>query len=115
MISQLPWICLGTGGWVMLNGILHTIAVINQHKGPYTRDFLRLLMDGLILITCGLIQVLCRKLIAEHDAVGYYIASTASVSLLIYCFLIFPFLKSIFTIAINFILLALLIAGYFSA
>ena len=113
MLSQLHWICLGVGCWVTINGILHTIAVINQHKGEYNRDLLRLLMDGLILVTCGLIQILSRKLIEEKNTVGYFIAGTASVSLLIYCFLIFPFLKSFFTIVINLALLILLVAGYF--
>lgn len=115
MLSQLHWICLGVGCWVTINGIFHTIAVVNQHKGEYDRDYLRLLMDGLLLVTCGVIQILSMQLIEDKIGAGYLLAGTASVSLLIYCVLIFPFLKSFFTIAINLLLLILLIAGYFTS
>ncbi len=112
MLENLHWICLGVGCWVTVNGILHTVAVMNQHKGTYDRDYLRLLLDGLILITCGVVQILSWKLIEEGNLFGYYIAGTASLSLLVYCMLIFPFLKSIFTIVITAGLVILLVIAF---
>lgn len=114
MLAQLHWICLGVGCWVTLNGILHSIAVIGQHKGEYNRDYLRLLMDGIILIACGGVQILSWKLIQDQNAFGFFIAGFASLMLLIYCMLIWPFLKSVFTILIESVLLILIIAGYFN-
>jgi len=113
MLGSLHWICLGVGCWVTLNGILHTVAIINQHKGAYDRNYLRLLMDGLLLITCGMMQVLSWKLIETGNVFGFYIAGFASLSLFVYCLLIYPFLKSYFTMVISFVLMVLLTIGYF--
>jgi hypothetical protein len=99
----------GVGIWMIINGILHDVFVIRQHKGPYDRELLRLLMDGHVLITCGLIQVLVFPGLQQGSAWAIGVAILASVSLLVYCLMIFPFLKSIFTMILNAVLIVLLI------
>jgi len=112
--EQLHWICFGVGAWVALNGVLHTIAVMNQHKGAYTREYMRLLMDGLLLVLCGAIQMVSHPLIGERQPAGFILAGIASAGLFIYTLLIYPFLKSFFTMIINVALLILLTIGYVS-
>lgn len=101
MIDYLPQIVLGVGIWMVIQGILHDTFVLIQHKGPYSRDLLRLLMDGHILITCGLAQALTFSGLSQGAGWATGVAILASASLLIYCFLIFPFLKSFFTMLLN--------------
>ena len=109
MLAWLPQIVLGVGVWMILNGILHDIFVLKQHQGPYSRDLLRLLMDGHVLITCGLIQVLVYPGLQQGAAWAEGLAVMASARLLIYCAMIFPFLKSIFTMALNLACIVLLL------
>jgi hypothetical protein len=104
---------IGVGSWMVINGILHDIFVLrSEHGKTYNRDLLRLLMDGHILITCGVIQILSFKGIEEHHHWAFYICAISCLSLLVYCAMIYPFLKSIFTIILNAALLILL-AIYF--
>ncbi len=113
MLSYLPLISLCIGGWMVLNGILHDIFILSsEHGKKYDRDLLRLLMDGHILITCGVIQMLAYSGLKSGEHWAYYIAAAACISLLIYCAMIFPFLKSIFTICLNAGMLILLIIQY---
>ena len=106
---------LVVGAWAIINGILHDIFVLrSEHGKVYDRYLLRLLMDGHILITCGAVQMLAYSGIEEHADWAYYMAGVASLSLVIYCAMIWPFLKSVVTTAINIILLVLLIVGYFN-
>ena len=101
------------GGWVLVNGILHDIFILlSDHGKKYDRDLLRLLMDGHVLITYGAIQMVSYIGLRNNEAWAYYIAGIACISLLIYCGMIFPFLKSFFTIALNLGLLILLIIEY---
>ena len=58
LIAYAPYITMAAGVWALVNGILHDIFILIPHKKPYDRDLLRLLMDGHILITCGLVQML---------------------------------------------------------
>ena len=86
----------------MLNGLLHDFFVLrSDHGKKYDRDLLRLLMDGHILITCGLMQMISSIGLKHGDTWAYYVAGLASISLLVYCGMIFPFLKSIGTIVLN--------------
>jgi hypothetical protein len=104
---------IGIGSWMGINGLLHDIFVLrSEHGKTYGRNLLRLLMDGHILITCGAIQILSFIGIEEHLHWSYFICAAASISLLIYCAMIFPFLKSIFTILLNAALIALLAIYY---
>ena len=98
------------GVYCIGNGILHDAFVLSQHKDPYDRTLLRLLMDGHILITCGAIYIAAFFLLNRNDPVGLYLCIVAAVSLLIYCGMIFPFLKSIVTIVINALILCFVIA-----
>ncbi len=101
------------GAWAIINGILHDIFVLrSEHGKVYDRNLLRLLMDGHILITCGAIQMLTYTGIEQHAHWAYYMAGVAGLSLLVYCAMIWSFLKSIATIGINATLLVLLIVSY---
>lgn len=103
------------GAWAIINGILHDIFVLrSEHGKVYDRNLLRLLMDGHILITCGAVQMLAYSGIEEHANWAYYMAGVASLSLVIYCAMIWPFLKSVVTTVINVALLVLLVIGYLS-
>jgi len=114
LLENLPSIALCIGGWMVLNGLLHDIFVMrSEHGKKYDRELLRLLMDGHILITCGAVQMLVYRGLQAHSAWACLIAGTASISLLIYCAMIFPFLKSLVTIALNIFLLVLLVAQFF--
>lgn len=99
------------GAWMILQGILHDVFVLrSEHGRQYDRNLLRLLMDGHILITCGAIQMISS--FAFPQSWAYFAAMTASTSLLIYCAMIYPFLKSFFTIGLNVFLLILLAVFY---
>jgi hypothetical protein len=109
-----PQIVLGVGIWMVVNGILHDTFVLVQHKGPYSRDLLRLLMDGHVLITCGLIQVLVYPGLQQSIPWAAGLATLASSSLLVYCLMIFPFLKSLLTMALNISCIGLLLFHVFA-
>jgi len=111
-INLLPYATLIVGAWNFINGILHDIFVLVQ-KRKYDRDLLRLLMDGHILITCGIMQIIAYVGLKEHAAWSFYVSGTASLSMLVYCAMIFPFLKSIVTILLNLALLLLLTGAFF--
>ena len=96
---------------MIFNGVLHDIFVLIQHKGPYSRDLLRLLMDGHVLITCGLVQVLAYPGMKDGETWATGLAILASSSLFVYCVMIFPFLKSIFTMFLNLACMTLLLVS----
>jgi len=107
-------IVLCIGRWAVLNGLLHDFFVLrSDHGKKYDRDLLRLLMDGHILITCGLFQMVAAIGLRNGDVWAYYTAGIACISLLAYCAMIFPFLKSIATITLNLGLIVILVYGYF--
>ena len=100
---------IAVGGWLVINGILHDVFVLlSAHGKVYNRELLRLLMDGHILITCGAILLFCYRPIAQNQQWANYVALVVCFSVLIYCAMIFPFLKSIATILLNVALLVLL-------
>lgn len=109
----LPFFILGAGLWAIINGLLHDIFVLqSEHGKKYDRNLLRLLMDGHILITCGAIQALSFQGINKQEYWAYLVAGIASLSLLVYCAMIWKFLKSVFTILINAVALTLLIVSF---
>lgn len=112
LISYLPIISLAIGGWAVVNGILHDVFVLIRHKTGYDRDLLRLLMDGHILITCGIMQIIAYKGLGANQNWAYWVVGVATISLLVYCGMIFPFLKSMVTILLNLFLLVMLAAGW---
>ncbi len=100
---------MGVGGWNLLNGILHDLFVLISDKGKqYDRELLRLLLDGHILMTCGGIQIIGAMLLKNGGSWALLLEGTASVSMLVYCALIFPFLKSFGTVVFNAFLLLML-------
>jgi hypothetical protein len=110
MLSYLPGCMVAGGIWSVVNGVLHDIFVLrSEHGKQYDRTLLRLLLDGHVLITCGLVQILCYNGLEKGNVYTTWLAMVATVSLLVYCGLIFPFLKSVVTTALNAALLILLI------
>jgi hypothetical protein len=111
-MNFLPIMTIVTGLWLLVNGILHDIFVLrSEHGREYNRDLLRLLMDGHILITCGIVLLFCYKGIVQHQPWAYWVAITVCGSILVYCVMIFPFLKSIVTTLIALVFLISLVAG----
>ncbi|SRR5258706_3414697 len=112
-LKILPFLSLIVGAWMVVNGILHDIFVLRSDHGKvYNRELLRLLMDGHILMTCGLVQMISFVGLRNNEHWAYYVAGISCISLLIYCALIFPFLKSFGTMLMNLVLLILLISNY---
>jgi hypothetical protein len=102
------------GGWLVINGILHDVFVLlSEHGKVYNRELLRLLMDGHILITCGAILLFCYRPIEQNQQWACYIALIVCISLLVYCAMIFPFLRSIGTIVLSAALLILILIRLF--
>lgn len=103
-----------TAIFVLGNGILHDFFVILGHKGSYDRNLLRLLMDGHILITSGIVYIIAFFLARQNNTAAIYLCIITSVSLLVYCAMIFPFLKSFGTIGLNLAVLVSSVIKLFS-
>ncbi len=91
--------------WYFGNGLLHDIFVIINHKGKYDRELLRLLMDGHVLLLSGAVVFVCYLMMLSKIQCGGLISIIVAVFMLIYCALIFPFLKSFGTMLISIILI----------
>ena len=92
----LPWIVGGIGAWAVLNGVLHDIFILaGEHGKKYDRNLLRLLMDGHILITCGVVMMFTFPGLKTGELWALSIALVCAVSLIVYCAMIWPFLKSV--------------------
>ncbi|HJW29558.1 MAG TPA: hypothetical protein VJ508_09955 [Saprospiraceae bacterium] len=112
MISLLSihWL-LAVALWYIINGILHDIAVISKHASGYDRDLMRLLMDGHLLILSGVLMLVSWLMLRQGITWGYVIGGIVTLGMIVYCAMIFPFLKSIFTLVISIIVLLVCIAG----
>jgi hypothetical protein len=99
-ILSIYWILLAAG-WNFIMGLLHDIFVIKNHKGPYDRELLRLLMDGHVLMLSGVLLTVCYFMLHNNIQYGGWVALITGISMIIYCFMIWPFLKSIVTLLIN--------------
>lgn len=98
------------GTWNLVNGILHDVFVLISEKGKkYDRELLRLLLDGHILIMCGAFILIACLGLRTNTPWAFYMTGAIAISMLIYCALIFPFLKSIGTLLVNLLLLVLLV------
>ncbi len=100
--------------WYFINGLLHDIAVIKRHEGGYDRELLRLLMDGHVLLLSGILSFICYVMMRQNLPYGWLIGIIVSVGMLVYCAMIFPFLKSFGTLLVSLILLIVCLRGYFS-
>jgi hypothetical protein len=102
LIGYTPQILFGIGVWYALNGILHDIFVLlSDHGKKYDRDLLRLLMDGHVLIVGGAVLMICYSGLKNNYAVTYYVCLCICISMLVYCGMIWPFLKSVGTLVIS--------------
>jgi hypothetical protein len=91
--------------WYFGNGILHDAFVLAKHKGSYNRELLRLLMDGHVLMLSGAVIFVCWLMMLNKIQCGGVISIIVAAFMLLYCVMIFPFLKSIGTIIISIILI----------
>jgi hypothetical protein len=113
ILEYLPTVAFCVGGWVFINGVLHDIFVLlSDHGKKYDRELLRLLMDGHILITCGAVQIIAFKGLQANEQWAFYAAGVACISLLVYCGMIYPFLKSIVTMTLNTLLLLMIVVRF---
>jgi len=103
-LLSIHWV-LVSAVWYFGNGILHDIFILKNHKGPYDRDLLRLLMDGHVLMLSGAIAFVCYLMMQHKMQYGGLIGVIVAVGMLIYCAMIFPFLKSFVTMFISLMLL----------
>lgn len=110
-ILSIHWVFI-TSLWYFLNGLLHDIFVIKAHKGPYNRELLRLLMDGHVLMLSGAVMFVCYLMVINKIQCGALIAIILSAFMLLYCAMIFPFLKSFGTIVISVIVIIVCIRLY---
>jgi len=92
--------------WYFVNGVLHDIFVVIRHKGKYDRDLLRLLLDGHVLMLSGAVACIAYLMLQKGMIYGSYMNLLVGFSMLVYCALIFPFLKSFVTMAISIGLIA---------
>ena len=97
--------------WYFVNGILHDIFVLRRHKEKYDRGLLRLLMDGHVLILSGIIVFVCYFMLLDKIHYGAIISLIVAVGMLVYCAMIFPFLKSLVTLVISIVLLIVSMAN----
>lgn len=91
--------------WYFGNGILHDAFVLINHKGKYDRELLRLLMDGHVLMISGAVVFVCWLMMLNKIQCGGVISIIIAVGMLLYCAMIFPFLKSYLTMAISIMLI----------
>ena len=106
-------VVLVAGSWNLANGILHDVFVLrSEHGKRYDRNLLRLLMDGHVLMTCGIILLVTGSALHSGQDYEYTVAAVALTSMIVYCFMIFPFLKSIVTLFINSATLIILILSF---
>ena len=91
--------------WYFGNGILHDVFVLIKHKGKYDRELLRLLMDGHVLMLSGAVVFVCYLMLLNKIQYGGLVSIVIAVFMLIYCLMIFPYLKSFGTMLISIMLI----------
>ena len=103
-ILSIHWVLVASV-WYFGNGILHDAFVLIKHQGKYDRELLRLLMDGHVLMLTGAVVFVCWIMMLHKIPYGGVISIITAFFMLLYCAMIFPFLKSIGTIIINVLLI----------
>ena len=102
LLVYCPQILFGIGIWYLANGILHDVFVLlSEHGKQYDRNLLRLLFDGHILIVGGTVLMLCFNGLKAEYTFAYYVCLAICLSMMVYCAMIWPFLKSIVTIFLS--------------
>lgn len=92
---------LVAAGWYGINGLLHDLFVIKAHEGSYNRELLHLLMDGHVLLLSSALLTVCWWMLRSGVTYGAIIGFIVALGMLVYCAMIFPFLKSFGTLAIT--------------
>ena len=100
IVLSVHWI-LAAAIWYLIMGVLHDFFVIKNHKGPYDRELLRLLMDGHVLMLSGVILAVCYFMMLKNVQYAPLIALIVGIGMIVYCCMIFPFLKSYVTMFIS--------------
>lgn len=100
--------------WYIGNGILHSTFVLLNHKGAYDRELLRLLMDGHVLLFSGAVVLVCWLMMMSKIQCGALLSIIVGAFMLIYCVIIFPFLKSFVTMGISIMLIIAAIKAMYS-
>ncbi len=100
IILSVHWI-IASAIWYFIMGLLHDIYVIKNHKGPYDRELLRLLMDGHVLMLSGILLGVCYLMMLNKIQYAPLIALIVGIGMIVYCLMIFPFLKSFVTMFIS--------------
>jgi len=106
------WILIAAA-WYFIMGLLHDIFVIKNHKTGYDRDLLRLLMDGHVLMLSGALLAVCFFMMQKNIQYAAWIAIITGVFMVIYCCMIWPFLKSTVTLLIS--VMVVIVAARFAA
>jgi hypothetical protein len=112
-LLSIHWVLIASI-WYFANGVLHDIFVVKNYKGSYDRELLRLLMDGHVLILSGAILFVCYLMLRDPilENPGAVIGMIIAIGMLIYCAMIYPFLKSFITMAISMMVLAVCLRVY---
>lgn len=111
-LLSIHWALIGSL-WYFFNGLLHTFFVIKEHKAEYNRDLLRLLTDGLLLMFSGAILFVCWTMLSNKVQYGGLLGIIVAGFMLIYCLMIFPFLKSYVTMVISIIVIAVCVKAIY--
>lgn len=99
-LFSVHWVAIAAA-WYIGNGVLHDISILMKHNGEYDRELLRLLLNGHILIVSGTVLIVCYLMMLSKIPYGATIAIIIAAGMLLYCAMIFPFLKSFVTMAIS--------------
>ncbi len=110
-LLSIHWILIGSI-WYFGSGALHDVFVIRQHQGGYNRELLRLLMDGHVLMLSGIILFVCYLMMLGKIQYGALIAIVLAVAMIVYCLMIYPFLKSFGTMGISAIIILVSIRAF---
>lgn len=105
---------LGAGIWYAANGLLHDIFVVKNHKGGYDRELLRLLMDGHVLILSGVMLFVCWQLARVQPSFAALLGFIIAAGMVVYCAMIFPFLKSFVTLFVSLVLAVVCVYVFFT-
>src|ERR1700737_4187988 len=102
-LLSIHWI-LVTALWYFINGLLHDIFVLKNRKRNYDRELLRLLMDGHVLMLSGVIVFVSYLMALNKIPYAGLIGIIIAAGMLVYCAMIYPFLRSFGTIIMSVIL-----------
>lgn len=111
-IISIHWY-LAVSVWYIANGILHDLFVLKKQKSVYDRELLRLLMDGHVLILSGVLLFISWMMLRQNLVWGTLTGLAVGLGMIIYCVMIFPFLKSFVTMLLSLIICLISVAFYF--